>query len=38
MHRIFLTDAGGGGGELERKRKKTVKFPLNEGVTEQFMG
>ena len=39
MHRIFLTDVGGGGEgvELERKREKTVKFPKNDGVTERFM-
>ena len=37
MHRIFLTDVGGGGVELERKRKKAVKFPINEGVTERFI-
>ena len=37
MHKKFLTDVGGGGVELERKRKKTVKFPKNEGVTKRFM-
>lgn len=37
MRKKDLTDAGGGGVELERKRKKAVKFPINEGVTERFM-